>query len=62
MFEAFELNDEDLWERPETERLHCVLLILAAMWTQPRVISTQLHSHRQTDTQLSTLLLELSSD
>ena len=52
MFKALELNDEDLWERPETERLHCILLVLAAMWTQPRVISTQLHSHRHRQTQL----------
>ena len=51
MFEAFELNDENLWERPDTEGFDCVLLVLATVRTQPRIIRTQLDTHtdRETD-------------
>ena len=42
LFESFELDDEYLGERPETECFHRVLLILTTVRTKPRVVGTKL--------------------
>jgi len=44
LFEAFELDDENLRERPNAQSFDGVLLILAAVWTQPSVVGTELRS------------------